>query len=867
MNHYAIEQVIKMASSAKSESDFAFYTYQLVAAEALAKTIVSGMVAAIDDDKDRNRYRLEHLLVHADGLGDWERVLEGVVSGAASKFILAEAWTEQSELNKNYKEGDWQYDATVALKQALDHLKIKAEDVPKKTDLKRWFRLFVTLRNKTRAHGTIRLGAAAPAAEYIERSISLIYQNFHLFKRAWAYLHRHLSSKYRVSPIANDEGEFNYLKLPGQAYLENGVYVFFGAPRQARLVQSDPDLQDFYFPNGALEGEKFELFSYATNSREHGDAKPFLTPPGLLPSSETEGYRELLVHENCFSNAPNNIEDYVERDDLESELKELLLDDRHPVITLLGRGGIGKTSLSLRVIHDLFFEERYETIVWFSARDVDLTLDGPRTVRPEVQTIDDLSELYVELVPPKADLKKNGFSAKEFFKEQLYHSKDGPCLFVFDNFETMQNPFEMFKWIETFIRSPNKALITTRLREFRGDYPVEVSGMNESEARKLIKKTASFLGVNNLINDKYINGLIEESEGHPYIIKILLGEIAKKKVAGNIRQIIAGTEDVLTALFERTYADLSPCAQRAFLTLSAWKSPIPQVALEVVLIRSTQERSEVENGIESLLQFSIAEAHVAQADGQKFLSLPLATSIFGMSKLNVHPSKAAIEADTEILQMLGATTSSGLKVGLLKNIEKMIKGISKRIEDGEEYEKYTPILEAICRKYTPGWLLLAEWHMKDGTSEAYDQAKEAVRRFLETNSLGEDAAKAWQLLSRACYRSRDYLGVIHASVERSRVSHVPFHDLSNTANTLNKLLNESPDMLDKDQKTYWVDKLALVLRERKSEAKSSDLSRMAWLEIHRGQEALAIEYVKDGLKIDPDDYHLVKLAQRLNMTS
>ncbi len=133
----------------------------------------------------------------------------------------------------------------------------------------------------------------------------------------------------------------------------------------------------------------------------------------------------------------------------------------------------------------------------------------------------------------------------------------------------------MFNSIDSFIRLPNKALITTRLREFKGDYPVEVLGMEEKEARILIAQTGSALGVSDLLDDSYISKLVAQSEGHPYVIKILLGEVAKVGRAANITQLVAGTEDILTALFERTYVALSPCSQRAFLTLSAWNSPVP----------------------------------------------------------------------------------------------------------------------------------------------------------------------------------------------------------------------------------------------------------------------------------------------------
>ena len=463
--------------------------------------------------------------------------------------------------------------------------------------------------------------------------------------------------------------------------------MFLDSPRYVLLMHSEPELQDFYFANGGLKNQSFELLSYLTDDRAGGDASAFLTPPGHLPSSETAGHGELLVRETCFSNAPDTITDYVKRSELESELKNLLLEDeRRPLITLVGRGGIGKTSLALRVIHELFSEQRYEVIVWFSARDVDLSLGGSKPVRASVFTIDDLAKSYTRLVLSDEKAKQKDFNSREFFENQLQECEIGPCLFVFDNFETMQNPAEMFKWIDTYVRLPNKVLITTRLREFKGDYPVEVGGMRDPEARELITQTAGSLGVSGLINEAYIQELIEKSEGHPYIIKILLGEVSKEKRAANIPQMIAGTEDILTALFERTYAVLSPCAQRAFLTLSAWNSPIPKIALEAVLIRSTQERNEVEFGIESLLQFSIAETHVAEADNQIFISLPLVANVFGKKKLNINTAKAAIKSDVEILQMLGPTTIRDLNVGLVKRLERLIGNISYRIEEGASYD-------------------------------------------------------------------------------------------------------------------------------------------------------------------------------------
>lgn len=865
MKHVAIEQVISRTEFAKLDSDFTYFFSLLLASEAIAKTIILGMVSAISDEKDRNRYRLEHQLVRSDGLGDWGRVLEDALTGPASQFLLAEARQEQMELTQLCKSGSWQYEATASMKSALDQLQIDAEDFPIKSDMKRWFRLFATLRNKTRAHGATPSEKASKAAVHIANSLELIYGNFQLFKRPWAHLYRNLSGKYRVSPITENIANFSFLTKSHDAQFANGIYIFFGAPRKINLMQTDAELQDFYISNGGMNGRKFELLSYYSDDKKDGDASAFITPPGTLPPSDTEGQGELFPHGECLSNAPELLREYISRPELEAELLKLLRDDKRPIITLLGRGGIGKTSLAVKAIHELYSDSRYEGIVWLSSRDVDLQLTGPKPVRPLVLSPEDMGKFYASLVLPQHKINEKGFNARAYLEEQLQKCDLDPCLFVFDNFETTQNPIEMFNWIDSYIRLPNKALITTRLREFKGDYPLEVGGMNEQESRLLIKQTALSLGISDILDEEYINDLIEKSEGHPYVIKILLGEVSKSQKKGSIPRLVAGTDDILTALFERTYAVLSPCSQRAFLTLSAWNSPVPRMALEAVLFRSTQERSEVEKGVESLLQYSIAEIYTAPSDNQEFISLPLVASVFGKKKLNISPSKSAIQADVEILQMMGPSRRDDITLGLAKKLENFIGNISRRVDAGESFDDFSPLVEMICRSYNPGWLIVARWHMEQRTQASYELAKEELRRFLENDPQSTTAAEAWRLLGHACHQTRDTLGEIHAFIERAQLSGVSFYDLSNTANRFNSLLRESDINIDREQKRDLAVKVLQVLSKRIEEAQANDLSRMAWLAIHSDQESLAIDYVKRGLKIEPENSHIVRLAQRFGL--
>ena len=127
--HRAIDQILKRVRDAKDDSDFNYFFSLLIAGEALFKTVTLGMIAALEDDKDRNRYRLEHTLVRADGLGDWGRVLEDALSGPASQYLLVDARIEQAELARVSSPSDWQYEAVRLLKSALDALGIESPQI------------------------------------------------------------------------------------------------------------------------------------------------------------------------------------------------------------------------------------------------------------------------------------------------------------------------------------------------------------------------------------------------------------------------------------------------------------------------------------------------------------------------------------------------------------------------------------------------------------------------------------------------------------------------------------------------------------------------------------------------------------------
>lgn len=825
--------------------------------ELVLKLQVVELLAFLATERDRHRYALEYRLVRADSLGEWSKVLDEILQGPASQHLLVSARDSHRSATALFPPGDtaWQ-------RLAVEHLIAACDLAGTTTDvslngrlgLRQWATSFVALRNSTRGHGAPLPSVLANAAAHLRQSIDLLLDNAPAFSRPWGYVRRQLNGRPRVSYLGGDDAPFRNLTTDDVSGLADGVYVHDGQLARVPLLFSDPEVLDFYLPNGSYKGGKFEVLSYITGLKRREEGAHWTHSVETLPPSETSATEELEVVGDSLGNIPPRPDGYVPRPKLEADLLALLESSRHSVVTLQGRGGVGKTSLALQVLHDVAGHGTFGVIAWFSARDIDLLPEGPKVVRADVLTRDEMAHDFATLLGRDLRTKEALTLMSEALGDQ--GALGGPFLFVFDNFETVRDPSDLYEFVSNSIRPPNKALITTRTRSFKGDYPVEVRGMERDEFAQLVSEVSIRLGISELIDKGFKEELYHRSDAHPYVAKVILGEIALRRKKLSIDRAVANNDSMLNALFERSFAGLAPAAQRVFLTLCSWRSLVPRIGLEAVFAQSTVAQVDAESAVDELVQTSLVE-QLDEDPEALFLSVPLAASIFGRQKLVTSPLTHTIEVDLEYVRAFGVVREVEAKRGLSPVVERLAQEISKRAAHKAFRDQGIAVLEYIANSYPPAWRDLARLHREIG-SDAH--AIEAHRRYLERVA---DDAEAWAELVRLYRSVRDWPMELNARIQYAEIPNLPFDDLMESAARLNYVISRKEVEWDAQLRKRSIERFRDLIEERYKEADATDLSRLAWLCLHLQDLDGARRWAELGLELEPSNAYCISLLDRL----
>lgn len=370
-------------------------------------------------------------------------------------------------------------------------------------------------------------------------------------------------------------------------------------------------------------------------------------PNNLIPLITPSTINTLPEHPYPWHNLPQRpYTHFVGRENEFRKIIDLLLPhpkSRHYLIAIDGIGGLGKSSLALELGYyyltnyaSLASEERFEFIIWISAKLEVLTAQG---VQLRSQTINNLSDIYREIalvLELPSILEAEPEQRRRLVERALTRHR---TLIILDNLETVDDEHLITFLLE--VPDPTKVLLTSRYR-VDGAYPVRLSDLPLIEAHKLIEVEASDANID--LEEKEVEQLYQATSGLPLAIVWSLGLLnLGYSIETIVQKLDSGESELAHYCFDRVIASIrSSDAYRLLAALTLFETSVDRSLLgEVAEISSLL----YDEAIAKLLQLSLL-----YKQNDCFFALPL-TKNFMSQELKENPllEKSLREKWVEIL--------------------------------------------------------------------------------------------------------------------------------------------------------------------------------------------------------------------------
>ncbi len=440
-----------------------------------------------------------------------------------------------------------------------------------------------------------------------------------------------------------------------RARVDAAMRAFLGFLGQEALYI--PQLQQLYalsFQKASAESSRRIAASAEALVQGIGDLRadmrqlPVTPTPAALP---TPG-RPLVERPRPWHNLPQRTYTrFVGRKDELEQLSRLLLPyprSRHFLVTLDGIGGVGKSALAIELAYRcredyaaLPEDERFDAIVWVSAKRTLLTAGG---IQQRQQTFTTLADLYREIaivLDQPAILQADADQRRGLVQRALAAQR---TLLIVDNLETVDD-----EELLTFLRElpdPTKAIVTTRQR-IDIAYAIRLAGMPEPDARSLMLVEAARKGVELTLATESTDGK-EQAAAAPSIA--VLDDLYRKtggiplaivwsialmsmgySVESVLRRLGSGHSDIARFCFAASVAHIRDTdAYRLLLALALFERSVNRQMLGFVAGLGDDVIGR-DDGLAELLQLSLVEQ---RAD--RFKLLPL-TQSYALEELARRP--------------------------------------------------------------------------------------------------------------------------------------------------------------------------------------------------------------------------------------
>ncbi|MGB1205292.1 MAG: NB-ARC domain-containing protein [Chitinophagales bacterium] len=390
-----------------------------------------------------------------------------------------------------------------------------------------------------------------------------------------------------------------------------------------------------YFTSIDLE-KLIEFTSTISKSLDLKDFNEFIfeiktNPQQVIIKIPTDFLEDYLDSNGIINNLP--IPDYeyeggfVGRDEDRKTIKKYLYSEKFPVVTLTGSGGVGKTSLALKVIQDITeskSENKFDVIIWLSAKENQLSAFGIEDIEPTLKNYEELLDTIIDLFGFRQELLNESTEQKLKLVEQLIDVTD-KTLLVIDNLETITDQ----RIINFIFDAPLKIkfLVTSRKGIGQLERRYELKELKAKEAIFLFRQIARDKQLPTLgqLPNNIIKNYVQKVSYYPLAIKWVVGQVARGKDINNVvDNINTSDSDISKFCYEQIFSTLSSHCKKVIYTISLLSSyPTASILQYITEI----EQDHFEDIVEELILASLVIPEQYKADNNqistKYTLLPL----------------------------------------------------------------------------------------------------------------------------------------------------------------------------------------------------------------------------------------------------